>query len=1026
MGVDRPAMRFFSPTLLAAALLFPAGLPASSRAADALSALASTPIIRSWGTEAGLPQNSVTAIAQTRDGYMWLGTHDGLVRFDGVRFKVYGLEQGLPGLNINQLLVDGQDVLWIGTDGAGLACLREGRISSVADASDFPGTATITSLETDGAGRLWVGTDGGLRFCRDGQLVAPDPALDPLLRRPISFLQRSRDGRTMRISTHDFGLQTYRDGRLTDLPGPSEEPLITTHSLLEDRQGRLWASIGNGRLVRRNGDGWQIFRETNGLPFAYVSCMAQDAAGTIWAGSLDAGLYRFDGENFQALHTSDGLSADDINCLHCDSQNNLWVGTRTGGLDRLSRRSVLSVAAAQGLTNDYTRGVAEAADGSFWVGTIGGSIYRGTPDTGFTPFRPDDCGNLIYYYSSRVGPVLARPDGSLWWGGGRASLFEWQNGRLANLFTNEPWQQNVLVTALADDHRGGLWIGGTRGRLVHYRDGRFTVFPRPTARASITALAVQADGSLWIGSVAGGLKYISAAGDTVTTLGLARLSVRTLYLDPDEVLWIGSAGSAGGGLSCWRHGRLTCFTAGQGLNLRTVSQIVEDNNGNLWLGCNSGIYKVSKRNLLACADGTQPFVHLRSYGLNDGMLAEECSGEFSPAGLKTRAGMICMPTVKGLVFINPDDQRRETPPPRALIEEISVNKHQFTPEDWRVPGEPPAGTPPPVPRLIIAAGNHDLEIRYTAIDYSAPEKIGFRYRMDGLDTGWQEALNRRSAPYHLPPGLYTFHVQACNAAGVWHDEDTALALVMLPFFWETSWFRGTCLLAAVLLFCGCTWWELRRRYRLRLERLQTLNAIERERLRISQDMHDHVGGMLTQVSQLSDLMLGETGDQELVRHRVERIGDRARAAVQAMDEIVWATNPKNDNLASFAEYVSRYSDEFFEYTRIRCWQEIPATLPALPLRADVRHNVFLAVREAFNNTLKHSHCTEVWLRLKLDGELVTIEVDDNGVGFSPGQTPAGNGLENFRARLAGEGGRAELISTPGKGTRVRFIFPLTP
>ena len=200
---------------------------------------------------------------------------------------------------------------------------------------------------------------------------------------------------------------------------------------------------------------------------------------------------------------------------------------------------------------------------------------------------------------------------------------------------------------------------------------------------------------------------------------------------------------------------------------------------------------------------------------------------------------------------------------------------------------------------------------------------------------------------------------------------------------------------------------------------------ERERLRISKDMHDHVGGVLTQVSQLSDMGLNETEDKALVKKRFERIGNRARVAVQALDEIVWATNLKNDNLASFAEYVSRFSDEFFEYTNIRCWQEVPATFPALPLRAEVRHNVFLAVREAFNNALKHSKCSEVWLRIKLEEGQATVEVEDNGCGFNPAQPAAGgNGLENMRARMVEDGGQTVLISTPGKGTRIRLIFPV--
>jgi len=982
-----------------------------------LSGLAQAPIIRSWGTESGLPGNAVNAIVQSKDGYMWLGTHYGLARFDGVRFKTFGLEQGLPSVDIISLLEDHTGALWLGTYGAGLCCLRQGRIEVITDPSHQPGSDTVTCLQEDISGRIWVGTSGGLRFCRDGKMV-DESTFTNLLHSPIHSLLRSRDGKTMWIASITDGLMTEHAGRLEPCPGPVGHEKVIGRALLEDRQGRLWVSIGNGTVLCRENEQWRVFAETNGLPFAYVTSIVEGADGTIWAGSLDDGLYRFDGTRFNAMRRADGLSADDIRSLYPDHEGNLWVGTRTGGLDRLSKRNLQVVAGAQGLTNDFTRSVAETDGGIFWVGTYGGSLYRGSL-SGFQPFRPDPVGSLIYYYAN-VDPVLTTPDGTLWWGG-NGSLLEWKENHLAGCFTNESWIQNVSVTALQNDRHGGIWIGTTGGHLEHWQKGVFTGFPKQLTRATITSLAVQTNGDLWVGTAAAGVKRVREDSDAIfsITSGLASISIRTLYLDDQGALWIGTAG---GGLSCWRDGKLTSFTASQGLTVSTVSQIVEDDRGFLWLGCNSGIYKVSKRDLLNCADKKLAFVHSRSFGVNDGMLAEECSGGFCPAGLKTKSGLICISTVRGLVFLNPNERRDETPPPKVLLEEMLVNTRPQAPA---TDGE--ASLSPP--RLVIAPGNHSLELNYTAIEFSAPEKIGFRYKLEGLDSvesGWTEALARRQVNYpHIPPGNYTFHVQACNADGVWSDQDTILKITALPFFWETTSFHAAIILTSFGLFAGMLWWILRRRFRQRLARLQMLNAIERERLRISKDMHDHVGGMLTQVSQLSDMGLNETQDPARVRNHLERIGNRARVAVQALDEIVWATNPKNDNLASFAEYVSRFGDEFFEYTGIRCWQEVPTTFPALPLRADVRHNVFLAVREAFNNVLKHSKATEVWLRMKLDEGRVTLEVDDNGCGFSPEKVAAGgNGLENMRARLAEDGGQTVLITLPGKGTRLRFIFPV--
>jgi len=979
---------------------------------------AQAPIIRSWGTEAGLPQNSVNAVVQTGDGYLWLGTQDGLARFDGMRFKPFSLKDGLPSVSISSLLVDHEGTLWIGTSGSGLCRLKQGRIEIISGSDNQPGSDTIKCLAEDATGRLWVGTDGGLRYCENGKLMG-NSAFGSLRRAPIACLLRSRDGTTLWIATRNYGLFSYQDGKLEPCIGPTDHEKIAGECLLDDRQGRFWVGIGNGMVLCRNHSQWRVLSETNGLPFAFITSMTEDADGTVWGGSLDAGLYRFDGTNFNLVSHKDGLSADDIRSLYCDREGNLWIGTRTGGLDRLSRRRLIVASNAQGLTNDFTHSVAQTPDGTLWVGTVGGSVYRGDP-SGFQPFRPKD--SRVYYHAT-VFPMLTAPDGSLWWGAA-FGLLHWQANRLADCITNEPWVQDAIVTALQNDPRGGMWIGTSAGHLVRMQNGHFTEFPEQLTRATITSLAVETNGALWVGTMASGLKFIPEGMSTVLSItnGLpAKAAVCALYLDRDDTLWIGTAG---GGLSCRRAGRLTNFTPSQGLPPATVLQIVEDDHHYLWLGCRRGIFRVSKAALLDLAAGNPGFLQTRAFGLNDGMLTEECSGGFCPAGLKTASGLICISTVKGLVFLNPGELDHEMQPPKVLLEEARVSGMEQGFVGSGAPGENPVSGLPAQPRLVIGPGKRDIELHYTAIGFSAPEKIGFRYKLDPLDSDWTEAGAQRTFTYpHLPAGEFTFHVQACNADGLWNRPDTTLAITAQPFFWETPWFHVAAALLLSGVLAGSSWLVLRHRFRLRLARLQALNAIERERLRISKDMHDHVGGVLTQVSQLTDMGLNETDDQSLVKKRFERIGDRARAAVQALDEIVWATNPKNDNLASFAEYISRFSDEFFEYTDIRCWQEVPATLPALPLRADVRHNVFLAVREALNNTLKHSQCAEVWLKMRIDEREVTLKIEDNGIGFTPTATgPGGNGLGNMEARLAECGGRVSLASFPGSGTRVTFVF----
>jgi ligand-binding sensor domain-containing protein/signal transduction histidine kinase len=971
-------------------------------------------VVRVWGTREGLPQNTVNAIVQDRAGYLWLGTLDGLARFDGVRFQVFGLADGLQSVEILSLLEDSAGTLWVGTSGGGLAKRSRGRFVSVPLVPGRVGSETVTALAEDTTGNLWVGTRAGLKLVRGGEVVAP-ANLEGVARQRIRCLARDPAG-VMWIGT-DRGLFQCDNGRLDECSGPPEQKEIIAHCLLADQGGRLWASIGNGKVLCRQDDQWHTYDQTNGLPFAYISCMAEDASGTVWAGSLDDGLYYLDGGSFKVLRQADGLSADDIRSLRRDREGNLWVGTRTGGLNRLSQGRVMYCGPRQGLTNDFARGVAETANGDLWVGTIGGGVYRGSCDA-LKPFAPDPIGGFY----AHIETVLAARDGSVWWAGSSA-LLRWQEGKPLLIVTNEPWVS--FITALGEDAHDTLWVGTSESHLLHFDGQEFVEFPHRVTRGAVTAFAFEPDGHVWVGSVAGGLQRIRADSDQIMRVatGLVSQSIRTLHRDAAGDLWIGTAG---GGLSCRRRGQVFTFTEAQGLTARTILQIVEDDFGHLWLGTSRGIVSARMQDLEDCADGKLAFVHTRSIGLDDGMPVEECSGGFSPAGLKTREGQICFSTVKGLVFLDPRRQKPESSAPEALIEEVLVNSR--VQDDTGTNADATAANAEPLGsrRIVIEPGARDVEVRYTAIQLSSPEKVGFRYRLQGADPDWIEAGGRRTAYYQrVPPGEYTFRLNARNADGSWNERETTLAIFVRPFLWERAGFR----VAAALALAGClafiVWWVFRRRYKRRLADLQMLHAIEQERLRISQDMHDHIGGMLTQVSQLSDLGLHEQEGPAEVKQRLERIGLRARAAVQSMDEIVWATNPQNDNLASFAAYVGRCSDEFFECTTIRCWHEIPATLPAVHLRADVRHNVFLAVREAFTNVLKHSKASEVWLRLALNDGHVALEVEDNGRGFAPGQTPpGGNGLANMRARLHEEGGKAELSSNPGYGTKIRFIFPV--
>jgi signal transduction histidine kinase/streptogramin lyase len=584
------------------------------------------------------------------------------------------------------------------------------------------------------------------------------------------------------------------------------------------------------------------------------------------------------------------------------------------------------------------------------------------------------------------------------------------------------WLRNSAVTALLEARDGGLWIGTMRGTVLKYKDGVGTPTTNRVARGAVSSLVQEPDGTLWVGSVAGGVCRLPADGGTPisVTNGLLSIHVATLHLDKENTLWIGTGG---GGLNRWKSGSMSGFTTRQGLNDDTISQILEDYDGNLWLGCNRGISRVRKSELNELADGKRTFVHPRGFGINDGMPAEECSAGSCPGGLKTKSGQLCFSTVRGLVLINPKQIRLESPPPRVIMEEVLANAQ---PRTLSLRSTSTDDDENPSLALTLPPGLGEFEFHYTGLSFAAPQQIRFRFRLDGLDQDWSEAGTRRAAYFHrLPPGEFIFRVSACNADGIW-GQDATLALTVLPHFWETRWFPTMAGLILVAITMGLVSLIVRSRYKRSLARLEMQHAVERERLRISQDMHDDIGGILTRVSIMSDVGESAADGNETARGQFEHIGQQVRSAVQSLDEIVWATNPKNDNLRRFAEYVGRFADEFFENTSVRCWQEIPTDLPEHPLRADLRHDIFLAVKEAFNNVLKHSEATEVWLRLGVQNRAVHLSIDDNGCGFhSEDVGTSRSGLNNMHARLAESGGRAEIVSAPRQGTKIRFTFPLS-
>jgi signal transduction histidine kinase/ligand-binding sensor domain-containing protein len=975
----------------------------------------STPfLVRQWQTEQGLPHNSIPAIAQTRDGYLWLGTEHGLARFDGVQCRVFGLRDGLDCLDISALLGDSQGGLWIGTASGGVSRYADGAIQTFTAKDGLVGQSIYALLE-DANGGVWIGSATGLSCRRNGRFTQMAKELGPIF---VRALGKDREG-TVWAATLLNGLLWFRGERFQAVTGPAGMETITAYSLLVDKSDRLWASLRDGGVLCCDKGGWSRYGPAEGLPRTIIRGLAQTSDGTLWAGSMDEGVYYLDNGKFRGLREKDGLSDGTILSLFVDREQNVWAGTRSDGLNRLSpkRLSVCRVLAES--SERVPLALAETRDGELWVSVLGRGIFHWNGGQFDQPLHGPHVGNHLF-----VSALLGASDGSLWWAAGPA-FFQWKDGKLISDYGHEPWLRGDQILSLCEDRGGGIWIGTHNGQLRLLRQGQSTALGGLSG-SPVAALTQAPDGTLWIGSLGGGLA--SLRGGTLSALtrkdGLQSNLIRTLLLDSEGTLWIGTVG---GGLARWSLGRLTSFTAQQGLMDDTVLQILEDDNGCLWLGGSRGICCVSKQELEQVAKGKLAAIHPRTYGRAEGMISEQCEDNFA-ASLKTRAGHLCFSTARGIVIIDPKQQATNSEPPAVLVENVLVDgsaQASLLEAPAGPGGKGSAGFRPgaaAVPR--ISPGRHRFEFHYTGLSFDAPEKIQFRYCLGGLDAGWSEAGPGRVAVYgYVPPGAYRFRVIACNRDGVWNQTGAAVSFIVLPHFWQTHWFAGLAVLAGAGLVAGGIRLLERRRYRRRLALLEMERAMERERSRIAGDLHDELGSSLTRISMLSDPTQRPQTSPDQLKSRLNRISEVAVRTTQSLDEIVWAMSPANDSLRSLLEYLSQLARELFEDTEVHCRFEIPADLPGTPMAPDLRHDIFLAVKEALTNVIRHAHAKEVFLRSQIDGPRIEILVQDDGVGFNP-DSPAArmrHGLKSMRQRVEGLGGQFEVSSAPGEGTRIRII-----
>lgn len=945
-----------------------------------------------WQIEDGLPQNGIQTIAQTRDGYLWLGTPGGLVRFDGVRFTVFNQGQ-FQNDNIHALLEDHLGRLWIGTYGGGLYQYANGRFVAFGSDAGLESNFVRTLYETRD-GTLWVGTNGGgVSFLKDGRFHTLR-VKDGLTSDIVRVIYEDTAGRVW-IGTNASGLNRWngervsgyvvKSGRLASYGSADALSNDNVLALLQDRDGRFWIGTDGGGLWRLEGDRLaHELAETNG-----VRRLLEDARGDLWIGTDGGGLHRLRGHHIEALTSGDGLPSDIVLTLLEDRERNLWVGTRDGLL-RLRKGKFLVYSTKDGLANEFVTALQSTRDGALWVGTrVGLDRFRNgraSPATLGARLPRDIVLSLL---ADRLGTL---------WVGTRHGVFSVKHGRTRKFSTAEGLQGNY-VAALEQARDGGIWVG-THAGVDYVKDGRVRRIAAPVAPLDVTAIHETADGSLWVGTDGAGLGRLKDGQWRFynTKEGLAHPSV-TAISDDGESVWV----TTRHGLNRFIHERLHRYTREQGLPSNQLFAMVDDGRGYLWLTSYAGIFRVAKESFARVETGHGQRLALTAYDKSDGLKTSECNNGVQPAAWRAPDGRLWFATVKGLAVIDPAHIPLNPQPPPVLIEQLRVNdKPVSLGDDRRLP-----------------PGRTRVDFHYTALSFSSPARVRFRYKLEGFDPDWIDAGARRVAYYtNIPPGRYRFHVIASNEDGVWNEPGAGIAFTSSARFYETAGFWMMCVTAL-----GVWAFAL---YRLRVRRLTAqFDAVLAERTRIARDIHDTLAQSLVGIAvQLDTVAKMQATSPEQSRQRLDRARILVRSSLADARRSVWNLRSQaleHADLPGALRLVAEQLSSDHEVT-VRIHGD------ARRLPADVEDNLLRIAQEAVANAVRHARPQSISIDLTFADGYVRLSVRDDGCGFdveSVAQCRGGHfGVAGIRERAHHLGAQLSLTSRVGEGAEIIVDVPV--
>lgn len=963
-----------------------------------------------WTTEEGLPQNSAFSIVQTPDGYLWFGTLAGLVRFDGISFTVFD-QSNTPELSsdlINAVYVDGDGTLWTATGGAysanakgnSLLSYKDGKFRGYTKQDGFGGE-NVRGFAGSKDGGLWIATSRGLYKYSAEAGFRLYTMNDGLSSDRLWTVYEASDGNVWVGSTN--GLNVLRGDRFFPIGSDGKNP-NSIKSIRETSDGNLWCASQKG-LVKIKDESLTVYTTKDGLPEDEISSLATDRNGNLWIGTVHGRLTRYrDGKFAENISLGDS----DVWSIFEDREGNIWAGVYSRGLYRLKNGNVTTFAQSEGLLADGTWGIYEDGSGSVWV----------TTDIGISEIRD---GKVVKSYTKKDGlldiftSVVFQDSKNALWIGSPNGITRFEQGKFQNF--PFPHKEEHFVSLFYEDSEGVLWIGTSRG-LYQFADGKFVnpELNEKSKRYSVSALKTGKNGEVWLGTNVGLIEMKN--GEFTPRIAPDSESpdyIMSMSADDDGTLWL-ATGSRG--MLRFKDGNFTRFTVKEGMSDNLLFHILDDGRGNLWFGGNKGIFKVVKQEFNDFADGKISVVNSKSFDTSDGMRNRECNSANS--AWRARNGNLWFPTVKGAVEINPENIEFNSIPPPVSIGKTLSDGSEF--------GE----------NAEIAPGSHNFEFHYAGLSLIAPQKVKFKYILEGYDENWIDAGDRREAFYtNLPAGNYVFKVIAANNDGVWNEQGASIKFLVLEPFWRTTWFWALCFLTllAVVYFVYRTRIRLfeKRQAEQEMFSRRLIFSQESERKRIAGELHDSVGQLLLIIKNRAFLGLDSTENTSensknvtASREQLSEILSSATEAIAQTRQIAYALRPLQLERLGLTAALEEMIDNVSASTGILFDVEIIELNDFLSL--DEQINLFRIVQESINNIVKHSGAKRAAVSIAREENVIEVKISDDGKGFDLSEISGNNaqrtglGLTSIAERAKILGAAYQIKSNPGDGTEIFLVL----